>query len=308
MINVEFIFNGKNYRVESNINDKIKNIIQKLKLNINEKISPFIYLYRGEKINEELLLNEIISIDDKDSKEMKILVYSMNESFEKNQFSKIICPNCKEDAQIKIENYKIKIYGCINNHEEIIKLNEFIESQYIDKSNIICNIYKKNNENINFYRCTKCKINLCQKCMITHKHENDNINYIINYENKTYLCEYHNKEFIKYCKECRKNICTFCVNEHINKHNFISYENIIPDINILKEKINNLRKEINKIKEYIDGFISNLLKVKENLEIYFYIYNNIINNYNIHYINYEMLQNVNEINNIKKLKILKNLI
>ena len=100
--------------------------------------------------------------------------------------------------------------------------------------------------------------------MITHNHENDNLNYIINYDNKTYLCEYHNKEFIKYCKECRKNLCIFCVNEHTNKHNFISYENIIPDINILKEKINNLRKEINKIKEYIDGFISNLLKVKEN--------------------------------------------
>lgn len=212
MINVEFIFNGKNYRVESNLNDKIKNIIQKLKLNINEKISSFIYLYRGEKINEELLLNEIISIDDKDSKEMKILVYSVNESFERNQFSKIICPNCKEDAQIKIENYKIKVYGCKNFHEEVMKLNEFIESQYIDKSNILCNICKKNSTNIIFFRCTKCKINLCQKCMIIHKHENNNINYIINFDNKTYICEYHNKEFIKYCKECRKNICIFCAN------------------------------------------------------------------------------------------------
>ena len=201
-----------------------------------------------------------------------------NELYEKNKIWKIICPKCEEDVRIKIKNYKIELYDCKNYHYEIMKLNEFKKSQFIDKSKILCNICKMNNANNNIYICTKCKINLCQKCIITHKHENDNINYIINYNNKSYICKYHNKEFIKYCNECRKNLCIFCINDHINKnHNLISYENIIPDINKLKDKLNNLRKEIDIIKKYIDVFIKNLIKVKENLEIYFDIYNNIIN-------------------------------
>ena len=231
-----------------------------------------------------------------------------NELYEKNKIWKIICPKCEEDVRIKIKNYKIELYDCKNYHYEIMKLNEFKKSQFIDKSKILCNICKMNNANNNIYICTKCKINLCQKCIITHKHENDNINYIINYNNKSYICKYHNKEFIKYCNECRKNLCIFCINDHINKnHNLISYENIIPNINKLKDKINNLRKEIDIIKKYIDVFIKNLIKVKENLEIYFDIYNNIINNYNIHNINYEMLQNINEINNIKKFENIEKL-
>ena len=46
-----------------------------------------------------------------------------------------------------IIDYKINIYECKNGHKiENILLNEFEETQNIDRNNIICNICKKNNK------------------------------------------------------------------------------------------------------------------------------------------------------------------
>ena len=127
----------------------------------------------------------------------------------------IIYPKCNENILIKIDNYKINLFNCKNNHNiDNILLNEYENN--IDISKIICDNCKINNKsntyNNEFYRCNICKINLCPLCKSKH-----NINHkIINYDNKNYICEIHNKEYIKYCNNCKSNICMICLKEHKN--------------------------------------------------------------------------------------------
>ena len=50
---------------------------------------------------------------------MKILVYIKDSENKEQVIAKskeIICPTCYKPCRIKIENYKIKLYDCINGH------------------------------------------------------------------------------------------------------------------------------------------------------------------------------------------------
>jgi hypothetical protein len=67
---------------------------------------------------------------------------------------------------------------------------------------------------------------------------------IINYEQKNYICEKHNENYIKYCDECKKNICIMCVKEHKNHNNNILFEDILPNNDEIKEYMEELRKSI----------------------------------------------------------------
>ena len=80
-----------------------------------------------------------------------------------------------------------------------------------------------------------------------------------------------------YCKDCKNNICIYCEKDH-NGHNIINYGKLIPDKKnyILKE----LEETKNKLNNDINKIIEKLYKVKENIEIYFNINKNIINNFN----------------------------
>ena len=80
---------------------------------------------------------------------MNILVNENNETIiEENKISKeIICPKCKENILIKINEYKINLFNCKNNHEiNNILLNEFENLENINISKIICNKCKINNK------------------------------------------------------------------------------------------------------------------------------------------------------------------
>ena len=53
------------------------------------------------------------------NKIMKILVYIKDSENKEQVIAKskeIICPTCYKPCRIKIENYKIKLYDCINGH------------------------------------------------------------------------------------------------------------------------------------------------------------------------------------------------
>ena len=43
----------------------------------------------------------------------------------------IICPECKENILIKLEDYKIIMYNCKNNHNKQILLEEYENTQNI---------------------------------------------------------------------------------------------------------------------------------------------------------------------------------
>ena len=145
---IDFSYNGNNIIIQCNIDDKIKDIINKyiIKTTINK--NSVIFLYSGNIINEELKLSEIIGKEEKDK--IKIIVVDSKDNIDNNKLkikSKyIICPKCQENIKYKMNEYKIYLYECKNGHRmNNILLNEFENTQYIDISKIICDKCKENN-------------------------------------------------------------------------------------------------------------------------------------------------------------------
>jgi len=298
MSSIEFIYKENKIVIQCDLNDRMKDIINKyiLKTSINK--SSVIFLYSGYIINEELKLSEIVGKDKIDK--INILVYSIdniinNKSKIKSKY--IICPKCEENIRFKLNDYRINLYECKNGHRiENIFLDEFEKTQYIDISKIECNICQKKNKsntyNNEFYLCLACGINICPLCKSSH----DNLHNIINYEEKNYICEKHNEVYIKYCAKCKINICIMYEKDHKN-HKNISFRDIIPNNDKINEYMKELRKSIDIFNKNIENIIKILRKVKENIEIYYNISNHIINNYIVKKRNYEILQNINEITN-----------
>jgi len=197
MINVIFTFKGINTIIQSNKEDKIQDICNKFVNKIGIDINLIYFLYNGMQI--DLGLNQKINIIDKNKDEINILVYEKSESSiiideGKIKSKEIICPNCKENCKIKINDYKIKLYDCKNKHEiNNILLEEYNNGQNINELDIICNICNKINKfksyNRQFYICLICNKNICPLCKSIH-----DINHkIIDYDRKNYICKAHSE-------------------------------------------------------------------------------------------------------------------
>ena len=191
MLEVLFIYEGEKIIIQcNNLEEKMKYIINKFKNIIKEKESNYLYyIYNGDKINEELKVNQIIK--DKNEKKINIIVYYNKDKEQDKISNEIKCPDCKENILINIKNYKINLYGCKNGHKiENILLKEYENIQKMDTSKIICNKCYKNNINIKeqLYICNDCNINLCPLC----KYKHDKSHNIINFNKKNYICKRHN--------------------------------------------------------------------------------------------------------------------
>ena len=106
MAEIDFIYKGNIINIQCNSNDKMKDIFQKfiIKAQINNNQLLY-YLYQGNKINEDLIFEQIIYSNDKEYNKIKILVNIINENDNKiNSLIKlkyIICPICKEILDLK---------------------------------------------------------------------------------------------------------------------------------------------------------------------------------------------------------------
>ena len=172
----------------------------------------------------------------------------------------IICPICKENAKIKIKDFKISIFGCKKGHEtNYITFDKYEDTQNIDISKIICGKCKEKNKsntfNNEFFNCLTCKINICPLCKSFH----DKIHNIINYENINFICPEHNEGYIKFCNMCGKHLCFSCEKDHSN-HTIISLGNIIPKKIDLEKKLNELNDSINKFNKNIDEITKQIQK------------------------------------------------
>ena len=280
--------------------DICNNFASKIGINLNK----LQLLYNGNQVKYELTFNEHISLIDRDRNEMNILVYEIistiiNENDNLIKSKEIICPQCLESCRIKFNDYKIALYGCKNGHQiNNILLDEFYNTQKINELNIICdnckNINKNKSYNKQFYKCLICNQNLCPLCNSQHNKNHK----IIDYDKKSFICNVHNDLFFSYCEKCNINLCMLCEKNHNNNnHKIIYYKDIIPNENIIKEEINKFRKKIDKFKNKIENIIKMLDKVIENIEIYYKINTEIINNFEFNNRNYQILQNINEIKN-----------
>jgi len=315
MAEVIFNYEGSNIIIQCNINDKMEDIIKRflIKIKKNENDNKLLYIYNGNIINYDLTVIQQANKLDKERNKMNIIVKSNDDNNKeiKEIISKdIICPGCKENIFMIIEDFKINLYGCKNNHIiNNILINKYENTQKIDLNKIKCdecNVNNKGNTHNNeFYICNICNKNICPLCKL--KHDKDHI--IIKYDDKNYICKKHNDSFIKYCKECNENICIICENEH-NNHDIIDLGKIIPNKDELIGQMEELKLIIDKFKNKIEIIKEILNRIINIMGIYYNINNNIINNYNINKRNYIKLMNLNNIknNNENLIKELNNII
>ena len=210
MVEIEFLYSGMKVKIQSNYSDKLVTSFQKLRSKLNINFNSVYYLFDGKQItNFNLTINEIIKNIDKLRNKMTIQIIDLIQKEENNimiRSKQVICPKCKSIAKININNYRIRIYDCKNKHDiNDISLEDYEKEQKINISKIICEECKVNNKGNSykqtFYRCNKCKRNLCPLCKDKHKD-----NEIINYDDINYICEKHNYPFALYCKTCKINL------------------------------------------------------------------------------------------------------
>jgi len=302
MNKVEFKYKGLSYIIQCNENEKLKTICQQFcsKVKIDKNSIFFSYDGKaGKEFNEELTYNEMINSINKNENKMVILVYDIKEKEDKSivKSNEIICPKCGEICKIKFKNYKISLYECKNKHKiNNLSFDAFEKTQYKDLSKIICGKCNKNNMhnsyNKNFYKCNECNMNLCLICKSNHNKNHS----IINYKKINYICGKHNREYINYCKKCKINICMLCNNEHKN-HDIIFIGDIIINKNEIENKTKEIKEKIDKFNNNIKEIINVIDEVQRNINKYYKIIIDIINNYDIKKINYEILFNLKEIYN-----------
>ena len=305
MSKVFFKHKGNTILIQCEQNEKVSEILKKFASKRQIDINDIYFLYNGNNIknninkNEELKLEELIGGDDKERNEMTILVNDINNESTNVNDSKncvkskeIICPDCKENIFIDIDDLKFNLNHCKNGHKfKNISLSEFENIQKIDISKIKCNLCdanKSNTYNNEFFLCLNCNINLCPLCKFKHDKEHK----IIDYELKRYICNKHYQTYIKYCKICNKDICLECEKDHKN-HKIIYFGDILPTPN-LKNIMDGFKQNIDKFNNEINDIINNLKIIMNNITNYYNISSYIINNYNSQYKNYILLNNINE--------------
>ena len=308
------------FDIYGNLNEKFINIVNRSIFGNFINKDSITFLYAGSKIKTESLLSDIITEIDKDSNKMLIMVFypiinqQDDENNSKIKARELICPKCFESINIKIQNYKIFLSNCKNEHKiKELTFKNFEKTQNIDLKSIICNICNKKNKfntnNNEFYKCTECNKNICPKCKSIHEKTHK----VINYDNFYSICRTHLESYNSYCKNCRTNLCLKCEKDHIN-HEIIYFGDILPNPDEIRINNNELQKDINKLNESIEDIIDKLTAYKENIKKFYEIYADIIKNVDIKNKSYEILSNLIEINNnqvindIKKIVREKNII
>ena len=301
MVQIEFDNNQMITKIQANLGDLFKDVINKYLT--KSLISPenVSFFANGSIINPNLTVEKQMNNLDKDNKTMKVIVYVMKEDENKEVIIKskeIICPDCHEPCRIKLENYKIKLYDCINGHvKENINLIDFNDTQKIDLSKIVCGLCKEVNKGNSFenefYLCLNCNQNLCPMCKYKHEKEEGEHN-IIKYDQKFFTCRKHNEIFVNYCQDCKVNLCLSCMEEH-QEHKTVLFNKLLPKVNEIKDNLSEIKKNIESFNSKINIIIKQLTELMKAMEIYYDINIDILNNYSYKNRNYETLQNVNEI-------------
>jgi len=150
-VNLDFIYQGNAIRIQGKRNEYVKDIVKRYIVKIGKDLNDIYFMSNGNKINQELKLEEINNKD----KEIKVLVNDINDKNinnkeeESKQNKDILCPECGNICLIDIKDYKIRLDKCINNHsKENILLDEYNDFQKNNQINLICNNCNKTKNEI----------------------------------------------------------------------------------------------------------------------------------------------------------------
>ena len=312
MVEIEFNYNQMITIIQAKLDDSFQDAINKFMQKSLLQPGLVNFLVNGKVINPSESIESHMNNLNKQGEKMKIIVtVTVNDDQNKEhaiiKSKDIICPQCKEPCRITTENYKIKLYDCINFHNnEDIKFIDFDDTQNINESEIKCDICKfKNKGNCpadEFYRCLNCYLNLCLLCKPNHDPRHN----IIKYDQRNYICQIHNEPLIKYCIQCKENICFAC--EEHEKHEVEYFGNLTPNIEEKKKILSEFKININKIFKTIKEVIDKLNGFMLYINKFYEINNNILKNYDVKKRNFQVLKNLDEINNNNEIiKIIKNI-
>ena len=301
MVEVVFDMNQSITAIQAKSEDTFQSIIDKFIQKTLIAPNSVYYIANAKPVDPQNTVESQMSTLNKQNKKITVLVNSVD-SFEQDkeqvivQSKDIICPECKEPCLFAVENCKIKLFNCINNHTTSgIKFIDFNKTQEINISEIVCGICqfknKGNSHNHEFYLCLTCKKNVCLLCKSKHASNHN----IIKYDLKNYICPKHNDNFIKYCEKCRSNICFSCKTEHA-QHETINFVDLNIDIEQSKKTLDEIKSEMGILTNKINEIINTLNEFIKEINLYYEINKNILENYEIKNRNYQVLKNINEIN------------
>ena len=294
---IAFIYNGTETTIQTNTEAKFKDICSRFLIkSLKEKDSVF-FIYSGNRIDENKNFKETANEEDKTRNKMIILVYDTNNPVNPQYLvtsKETICPVCKDNAFIEVNNYKINLSGCNKKHSiSNIFLQNYESMQKIDISSIKCGQCETANKSNTFknemHICLKCNINICPLCKFKH----DKSHTIINYDLRNYICTKHNEIFTRFCSNCNLNLCMQCEKDH-KQHNSIYFGDIVSNDNSNED----LTKSMIKIKEEIQNIINKLNNIISNLEIYYNINKQINENKNRNYASLKNISELRKFNNI----------
>ena len=108
MSEAEFIYNGVPTIIQCKPDEKMKLICQKFKDKAKIDKYNIFYFYDGKVgINEELTFEQTLNVEDKKRNKMSVIVFESEMEVKEKDIIKsknIICPECKENIRIKIED------------------------------------------------------------------------------------------------------------------------------------------------------------------------------------------------------------
>ena len=302
-VDVEFIFEGKSRPITylCKRNDYVDSILRRYGNEIKCNMKELSFEYNGSliPINTELTFAQLNSEDNlyRFFVTFKEINNTCNNSFIKSQY--IICPECKQNCLININDYKILLYNCYKEHSiNNLSINEFIYTQYIDESLIQCGeckLSKANSYHNDFYICS-CGLSLCPSCQINHRNNKHNI---FDFEKRNYWCIEHNEKFTSFCPVCRYNLCLKCELRHNEKHKLIEFKDILPNkhfVNKIKDMQNEFRENINKLEGEINNIVKYLHTFLDSLNTYYQINEEIIKNYDLKFRNFYSIKNISNYN------------
>ena len=284
-------------------NATIKEIFNKFLAKINKQTNQIYFLYNGKIINGSEIINDVMNKDDRERKKLSIIIKDILEK-ELIKHSNALC-QCGSPCFLEFDNYKISLRCQKGHFTNNILIREYKELQEIETSKIVCEIcHMKNKSNVKngeFYKCVKCRLNICPSCKEDHLRNSSRRHRkaIFGYDEHIFRCPYHLKEFNSYCPNCKKDLCLKCRKNHRCKRCnevAIKYDTIFEKKENLEEQKNRLDKLINLFREQINEIIKYLNEVADYLKNYIDINAELLNIYNSPKLNYQMVQNIESIN------------
>ena len=258
-ITVIFKNNNKELKSTHKKEEYLTDIFENYAKQTNTNIKDIYFIHDKNILNSRL---EQLSQQNNKEIEFEVNFYEKNIICIKNP---IICPKCSECCIFQINDYKINLYDCLNNHKfSKISINEFLKSQNeinLNDSFLICKIH--NNEKFTCY-CDNCKKNLCKQCEETHEKEHKIIP-LKNFENIISLKE-KLQDFENELKELKQNIKLICDNFNIIINNFENIYKIYYDT-INNYQTNQLNYQILKNLDINQNIIDDMKKINKNTDI-----------------------------------------